>query len=118
MDIIPFSVVLKNMCDELVFNIGLGYTESIYQNALKLLLRKNNYDYQEEVVYPIVFKNEQIGFVRLDLIINNNIIIELKAIQKIGDKEENQVKRYKNLTGIKEAYIINFNIKDYSITRY
>ena len=66
----------------------------------------------------LYLKNKQIGFVRLDLIINKNIIIELKAIQKNGDKEENQVKRYKNLTGINEAYIINFNTKDYSITRY
>jgi len=110
MAIVPFQVVLNNMCELIVQEVGFGYSENVYQNALKLLLRKNKYDYQEEVITPIQFLESQIGFVRVDLLVNKSIIIELKAISKITEKEINQVQRYKKLTGI-----INFSLKNYSI---
>ena len=119
-----FHTILKNMVEEIVTEVGLGYSECIYKNALKVLFRNNSIPYQEEVVKIVKFKNEQIGTVRLDLIVDmgftpelreHKIIIELKALQKITDKEINQVQRYKKLTGINEAYIINFSLKNYTI---
>lgn len=121
MDIVPFKVILDNMCREIVNEVGLGHHETVYQNALKLLFRKNNIMYQEEVVKEIRFYGEQIGSVRLDLIVNKSestpVIIELKSILNIHDKEINQVQRYKDLTQITEAYIINFSYKDYTILK-
>lgn len=121
MDIVPFKVILDNMCREIVNEVGLGHHETVYQNALKLLFRKNNIMYQEEVVKEIRFYGEQIGSVRLDLIVNKSestpVIIELKSILNIHDKEINQVQRYKDLTNIEEAYIINFSYKDYTILK-
>ena len=55
MAIVPFQVVLNNMCELIVQEVGFGYSENVYQNALKLLLSKNKYDYQEEVITPIQF---------------------------------------------------------------
>src|SRR5271156_2271389 len=116
------DIILKNMVYEIVNEIGYGYSENVYQNAFKVLLKNNGYTYQEEFIQPIIFKNVQIGIVRLDLIINNtdqrsedfvnNIIIELKVLSKISDKEINQVQRYMKLTKINEAYIINFGLKE------
>src|SRR5271156_1069960 len=109
------DIILKNMADEVVEEIGYGYSENVYQNAFKVILKNNGYSYQEEFIQPIIFKDVQIGIVRLDLIINNNIIIELKVLSKITDKEINQVQRYMKLTKMNEAYIINFGLKEYSL---
>ena len=116
-----FYVILKNMVEEIATEVGLGYPECVYKNALKLMFRNNGFPYEEERVKSVKLKGEQIGTVRLDLIVddhsNKKIIIELKAIQKITDKEINQVQRYQMLTQIDEAYIVNFSLREYSVTR-
>ena len=61
---------------------------------------------------PVIYDKLIIGNVRADLIINNNIIIELKAIStKISDKEIFQIKKYMNLTKSKFGLLVNFSQK-------
>ena len=55
------------------------------------------------------------GSVRADMIINNEYIIEMKSISKIGEKEINQLKRYLNIFNKSSGFLINISYKDYEI---
>ena len=63
--IIDISV---NIMDEL----GTGFNEVVYQNALKVDLRKLGINYEYEVVIPIIYKNHNVGYGRADIIIKDN----------------------------------------------
>ena len=106
------------MCDEIVNEICFGLSETIYQNSLKVLFRKYKINYQEEVVCPVYFQKEYVGFNRIDLIVQENIIIEMKTISKITDKEINQLKRYMKLRNSNEGYLINISQNELTILRY
>ena len=112
-----FHVILKNMVEEIATEVGLGYPECVYKNALKLVFRNNGFPFEEERVKSVKLKGEQISTGRLDLIVDKRLIIELKAIPMITEKEINQVQRYQMLTQIDEAYIMNFSLREYSVMR-
>ena len=90
--------------------VGTGYNEIIYHKAFEVALRINGISYQSEVVTPIFYKGYNIGHGRVDLIIDNKLIIELKAISNFNiDITANvQIKNYMNNYSITEGLIINF----------
>ena len=55
------------------------------------------------------------GSVRADMIVDNEYIIEMKSISKIGEKEINQLKRYLNIFNKSSGFLINISYKDYEI---
>lgn len=88
--------------------LGPGHSERIYHNAIEVLLRKYGVQYESERIVPIPFEGHVIGNMRCDIIINNAIVLEFKAIKTLNDAAELQAYNYLNLTGLKIAYLINF----------
>jgi GxxExxY protein len=93
---------------EEVYTLGAGYSERVYHNAMEVLLRKLGIPYESERIVPITFKDHVIGNLRADIIIDNQIVLEFKAIKNLNDQVELQAYNYLNLTGLKTAYLINF----------
>jgi GxxExxY protein len=104
----------KNKLIELgneVFSVlGPGYTECVYHNAFLILLRKHGIKYETERIIPVVFEGHTISSVRADIIVDNSIVIELKAtkVSNWASCAEQQVKRYMKLLNIKKGIIMNF----------
>ncbi len=70
---------LIKKCAQEVFNeLGGGWSERIYHNALLSELRRRGVPYETEATTPVRYKNENIGFVRLDILVDQTIIVELK----------------------------------------
>jgi len=88
--------------------LGPGYNECVYHNALAVALRKKGIPYETERIIPITYDNHVIGNLRADIIIDNSIILELKAVKCITESMKFQLTNYKNLTGINNGMIINF----------
>ena len=88
--------------------LGPGYSEAVYHRAFEVMLRKMGYEYQTEVIVPIPFENHVIGNVRLDLVVQNDTLIELKSVAKLNDTMRTQIKKYLELTRYKIGYLINF----------
>ena len=88
--------------------LGPGYNECVYHRALEVLLRQKGLAYETERIVPIVFEEHTIGNLRIDLIVNGDIIVELKAVAKINEAAKIQANNYLNLTGFNQAMIINF----------
>ena len=93
-----------------IFNeIGPGYNEVIYHKAFEVALRLKNITYQSEIITPIFYKGHNIGHGRVDILVNNNFIIELKAIGNFnGDTANTQIKNYMKHYSIRDGVVINF----------
>jgi GxxExxY protein len=90
-------------------SIGAGYNEVIYHRAFEVALRLNGISYNSEVITPIMYKGHNIGHGRVDLIINNIMIIELKAIANLNNNDSIiQIKNYMKQHNISDGLIINF----------
>jgi GxxExxY protein len=93
-------------------NLGPGLLESAYQECLKYELKLNNIKFESEVPISINYKGLKIGFAfRADFIIEDKIIIELKAVEDIHPVHSAQLLTYLKLTGKKIGLIINFNVE-------
>jgi|SRR5210317_1813115 GxxExxY protein len=88
--------------------LGPGYSERVYHNALEVIFRKKGVPYETERIVPIVFEEHTIGNLRADIIINNKTVIELKSVKTVNDVMITQAQNYLKLTGLPEAYLINF----------
>lgn len=88
--------------------IGNGHSEAIYHRAMEVGLRKGLLKYETEKIVPIRYDNHVVGNVRIDLVINDDSIVELKSIAAIKQKEITQLENYMKLTGATEGMVINF----------
>jgi GxxExxY protein len=112
MDPIILELLSKmiNISTDIFNSIGPGYNEVIYHRAFEVALRLQNISYQTEVVTPIFYKGHNVGHGRVDLIIGNNLILELKAITNFNSDTANiQIKNYMKHYSIPNGLIINFS---------
>jgi GxxExxY protein len=92
--------------------LGPGLLESAYRAVMIYELRKRGFEVQFEVVVPIVYDDIKLdaGY-RLDLLVNNCVIVEVKAVEKLHPVHDAQLLTYLKLTGIRLGFLINFNTK-------
>ena len=90
-------------------NLGPGLLESIYEKALCFEFEENKINYKSQVLVPINYKGHQLGDYRLDLIVEETVIVELKAVERMDPVFEAQLLSYLKLTGKKLGLLINFN---------
>lgn len=98
--------------------LGLGHKEAIYQKAFFEELTKNNLSFEKEVYINIKYNNKKIGTYRPDFIVENKIIVELKALPSIGKFEKQQVWHYLKGSQFKLALLVNFGREDIEIERF
>ena len=91
--------------------LGPGLLESVYQSCLARELRLKGIQHQTEVPIPIWYRGEKIagdGF-RLDLLVDNHIVVELKATEKVLPVHFKQLLTYLKLANKPLGLLINFN---------
>ena len=98
------ELIAQNIWNEL----GPGYSERVYHNAFEVALRKRGINYETERIIPISYEGHNIGNIRSDLIIEGNLIVELKSTSRLSDQFRNQIRNYMRHTGIFEGILINF----------
>lgn len=91
--------------------LGPGYLETIYENAMKFALGKRalEFTYQQEVRVFYEGEGVGVGLHRLDLIVRKGIVVELKAIKALEDIHFAQVRSYLKATGLHVGLLMNFN---------
>jgi GxxExxY protein len=97
--------------------LGPGFLESVYQKAMEIALRHRDipFDCQKDVA--IFFEDEPVGLHRLDLVVSNEIIVELKAVKAFEDIHYAQVKSYLKATSLHVGLLLNFNAVTLAIKR-
>lgn len=96
-------------------NLGPGLLESVYVAALRYELEKQYLDVKTEVPVPVYYETEklEIGF-RLDILVENKVIIEVKSVENLAAVHHKQVLTYLKLTELKLGVLVNFNVVNIS----
>lgn len=90
-------------------HLGPGLLEAVYEAALCAELDLTGLSYQRQAVYPIAYKGRPIGEHRLDLLVDDTVIVELKSVDRWDPLFEAQVLSYLRATGKPLGLLINFN---------
>jgi GxxExxY protein len=99
---------IETFAREIYSELGPGHSERVYHNAMEVLLREKGILYESERIITIPFRGHVIGNLRADIIINNKTILEFKTIKTLNDAAVLQAQSYLRLTGLKEAYLVNY----------
>jgi GxxExxY protein len=93
-------------------NLGPGLLESAYQSALAYELDERGYDIEVQKALPLIYKKVKLdaGY-RLDILVSNKVIVEIKSIEDITPIHKAQLLSYLKLSGCKVGLLINFNVK-------
>jgi len=88
--------------------LGSGFLEKVYQRALLIELRKRGLKAQSEVPIQVLYKGNMVGDYFADIVVEDGIILELKAIEKFQKVHEAQLLNYLKATGMHIGFLINF----------
>lgn len=93
-------------------SIGPGLLESAYENALAYDLRLAGLNVKQQVPMPFIYKGvkQDVGY-RIDLLVENKVIIEIKAVESLAPVHFAQVLTYLKLSDVKLGLLLNFNSK-------
>ena len=92
-----------------VYNeLGYGFLESVYQNAMLIELRKKGFEVESQKKLTVYYKSEIVGMYCPDIIINNVVILELKAVEYLIETHENQLLNYLKATDCEVGILLNF----------
>jgi GxxExxY protein len=97
--------------------LGPGFLESIYENAFAIELQKQNFQVERQREVVIKYDGFEVGRHRLDLIVNDTIVVELNAVKNIEDVHFAIVKSYLKALGKEHGLIINFSKKVIEVKR-
>jgi GxxExxY protein len=91
-------------------HLGPGLLESAYEECLCFELKQTGIGYQRQVTLPIVYKDVRLdcGY-RMDIVVQNELIIEIKAVDRILPVHEAQMLTYLRLSRLRAGLLLNFN---------
>ena len=89
-------------------HFGAGYLEEVYKNAMMVELGDIGLHADKEIPIPVNYKGRRVGDYRADIIVENRLILELKAATTLNPSHEAQLVNYLNATGIDDGLLINF----------
>lgn len=103
--------VVKSFCNDVGLQLGKGYSESVYQEAICVCLRQSSVHYEKEVVVPIRFRDTFVGNSRADIVLpTDRIVIECKAIDgTLKHSHVPQLITYLNALSYDTGLLVNFN---------
>lgn len=97
-----------------VYNeLGPGLLESVYETVLLFELQKQGLDVKSQVPLPVFYEGNklELGF-RLDLLVNDKVIIEIKSVENLAEVHHKQVLTYLKLSNLKLGILVNFNVEN------
>ncbi|MEE4274052.1 MAG: GxxExxY protein [Thermoanaerobaculales bacterium] len=93
--------------------LGPGLLENIYEQCLLIELRNRDLEVKRHVDVPVVYKGDTTGTgIRIDLLVEDSIVVELKAVETVLPVHKAQVLTYLKLTGHRLGLLINFNVSE------
>ncbi len=115
----PLTEKIIACCFKVHSELGPGFNERIYHNALELALKDANLKYNTEKQFPVFFKDKKVGSLKLDLIVQDKVIVEIKAITGfMPDIFKHQIISYLKVSRIKVGLLVNFGTTSCQIKRF
>jgi GxxExxY protein len=111
MDQDPLTAKIIGAAIEVHRRLGPGLLESAYQACLGYEFEAVGLGYVREVVVPVEYRGHQLDCCyRLDFVVEGQVVLEIKCVEKLAPIHEAQLITYLRLTGIKRGLLMNFNV--------
>ncbi len=91
--------------------LGFGFLEKVYRNALSVLLQENGLTVTREQPFEIVFHGVDIGLYRADLVVKSKVVVEVKTGKLIDPADLAQLRNYLKASGLTVGLLINFGLE-------
>ena len=110
-----FEEISKNVIGKAIEvhrHLGPGLLESAYEECLAYELEKSGFDCKRQLAVPIVYKDIKLdkGY-RIDILVNDMLVIEIKSVEALNDVHEAQILTYMKFADKKIGLLLNFNVK-------
>ena len=112
------EIVSRLLVDEIIkmffqvhSDLGYGFLEKVYKNALYYALIDNGFKCETEVPINVYYKGRVVGEYRVDLLVEDLVLLELKACEAINEAHELQLINYLKATKVEVGYVLNFGKK-------
>ena len=107
------SYLIRGAIFKVYNELGPGLLESVYEAVLYFELQKQGLELKKQVTLPVYYEGNklEIGF-RLDLLVNNKVIIEIKSVENLVEVHHKQVLTYLKLSNLKLGILVNFNVEE------
>ena len=103
------SYAIRGAIIEVSRELGCGFLERVYQDALELEFRLRNIPYEREKLIQVMYKGHKLGEpYRADFVCYGKIIVELKAVEELTSTHRSQVLNYLHATKMKLGLLVNF----------
>ena len=97
--------------------LGPGFLEKVYENALLLEIKNRGLNAKSQVPIKVSYKGEVVGDYTADLLVEDQVIVELKTVENLDSKHEAQLLNYLKATGLHVGLLVNFKHKKADIKR-
>lgn len=115
----PLTERIIASCFKVHSELGPGFNEKIYHNALIISLKKEGLKCETEKEFTVYFESKRVGFLKLDLVVEDKVVIEIKALAaNMPDVLKYQVLSYLKVSGLRVGLLINFGNKSCQIKRF
>jgi GxxExxY protein len=92
--------------------LGPGLLESVYETTVAYEIRKSGFSVATQVTVPIIYDGQKLeSGLRLDMLVEKCVIVELKAVETMNPVYEAQIMTYLRLSAVRLGFLINFNVK-------
>jgi GxxExxY protein len=106
----PLTESIIGACIEVHKELGPGLTENFYEEALCHELELRGIRYRRQVEVPVSYKGKILGKTRIDLVVHERVIVELKSCESLNPVHRAQCRCYLQILKLKVALLVNFNV--------
>jgi GxxExxY protein len=96
------------ICLEVFRELGHGFVESVYHKALLVAFREAGLGVKSEVRFKVVFRGHDVGVFVADMVVEDTVVLELKAVTKLVAEHKAQLINYLKASGIEVGLLLNF----------
>lgn len=102
------SYKIVGLAMEVHRELGFGFLEKVYENSLMILLRREGILAAQQQPIEVKFRGESVGIYYPDILVNEQIILEIKSLERLTNADTAQALNYLKATGLRLAILLNF----------
>ena len=108
---LPYSEVtsaILGCCFDVMRELGPGFLEKVYKNALLIAMRQKGLEVEVERSYKVIFRERVVGQYKADLVVSQTVIVELKCYDNLIREHQAQLFNYLRVSGLPIGLLVNF----------
>lgn len=105
------------VCMEVHRELGPVHKEKVYHRAVACEFKEAGFNFEEEKKIPIIYKGEPVGFYQPDFVVDDKVVLEVKAVEFLPKNAEDQMYYYLKGTDYEVGLLVNFGTRKLDIRR-